>query len=222
MRWFLVDVPCGTGGIGLLYLPRIYPEPKAKAAFLGFVFLMISDHVMSQIKAAKLTSLTCEWLSRFFHNIATTYIMVSLWSCYGKLMWEISWQESLEQDSGTLWREVLHCIYSGLKEKEDPLRNMKKYTFAKKAEWGFENGNQLYYLQSRCRNAMFVVLLELNWKLYFVDFGAPSRHLRLSLLRFRSSDAAHIRTAQYDGCASTLVQLSSYSCTICEGQRYLR
>ena len=61
-------------------------------------------------------------------------IMVSLSSCNGKLMWEISWQESLEQDSGTLWREVLHCIYSGLKEKKDPLRNMKKYTLAKKKQ----------------------------------------------------------------------------------------
>lgn len=41
-------------------------------------------------------------------------------------------EESLEQDSGTLWREVLHCKYSELKETEDPLRSMNKYTILPK------------------------------------------------------------------------------------------
>ena len=56
----------------------------------------LSDHVMNQIKAAKLTGqaknecLTCECLNKFLLNIATTYTMVSLSLCYGKMMWEIS------------------------------------------------------------------------------------------------------------------------------------
>lgn len=97
MHWFLVEIPCGTGAIGLLYLPRIYREPRARAAFWGLVLLMISDHVMNQIKAAKLTSLakneclTCEWLSKFLHNIATTYTMVRHLKIV--LWWPLTWEK---------------------------------------------------------------------------------------------------------------------------------
>lgn len=97
--------------------------------------------------------------------------------------------------------------------------------FCKHTEWGFEDENQPMLLP--CRTAMFGCFawtqLETQTKPGWRT--APSRpsHLRRGrLLRFRSSNAAHISTAQYDGCSGMLVQLSSYSCTICKGQRYLR
>ena len=77
--------------------------------------------------------------------------------------------------------------------------------------------NQLNYATCKVHVELpcSVVLLELDWKLKLknLDLGAPiraipsSHHLRRGcLLRFRSSNAAHISTAQYDGCSGTLVQ----------------
>lgn len=102
------------------------------------------------------------------------------------------------------------------------------YNFAKKQNEDLRSKtNQFCYLQSKCRTAMFGCFdwtqLETQTKPGWRTAPSGPSHLRRGrLLRFRSSNAAHISTAQYDGCSSTLVQLSSYSCTICKGQRYLR